>query len=108
MFGCGLILVNSMIVSFIAGAISGLLLNLFPVGVWLDVGLLVSEPVGEVEDDEDGRRDPHGPEVDVVARLLDLRAHALLKIHLGQGGLRGGRVVKQQKRGKRKREKKDN
>lgn len=99
---CGLVRVNSVIVSLIAGGISGLAQNLFPVCVWLDVGLLVCEPVGEVEDDKDGRRDPHGPQVDIVARLLDLRADALLKIHLGQGGLRGGSVGKQQRGEKEK------
>ncbi len=100
-----------MIVSFIAGAISGYVQNLLPVGVWLDVGLLIGEPVSEVEDDEDGWRDPHGPQVDVVARLLDLGAHALLKIHLGQGGLRGGKEGGWgSSRGgeKRKKRKKDN
>lgn len=51
--------------------------------------VLVGEPVGQVEDDEDWRRDPHGPQVDVVTGLLNLEADALLEIHLGQGGLRG-------------------
>ena len=51
--------------------------------------MLVGEPVGQVEDDEDWRRDPHGPQVDVVTGLLNLEADALLEIHLGQGGLRG-------------------
>ena len=58
----------------------------------LDFCVLVGQPVGQVEDDEDRRGDPHGPQVDVVARLLDLARHTLLEIHLGQGGLCGVRV----------------
>ena len=54
--------------------------------------MLIREPVRQVEDDEHGRRYPHGPQVDVVARLLDLACHSLLEIHLGQGGLRGVRL----------------
>lgn len=55
----------------------------------LDFRVLVGQPVGQVEDDEDRWGDPHGPQVDVVAGLLDLARHTLLEIHLGQGGLCG-------------------
>ena len=37
---------------------------------------LVSQPIGNVEDEEHGRRDPHGPSVDVLAELVHGRVHA--------------------------------
>lgn len=37
---------------------------------------LVGQPIGNVEDEEHGRRDPHGPSVDVLAELVHGRVHA--------------------------------
>ena len=42
---------------------------------------LVGEPVGNVEDEEHGGRDPHGPGVDVLAQLVHGRVHVAV-LHL--------------------------
>ena len=42
---------------------------------------LVGQPVGDVEDEEHGRRDPHRPSVDVLAELVHGRIHAAV-VHL--------------------------
>ena len=46
----------------------------------LGVDVPVGDPVDEVEGDEDGGGEPHGPGVDVVAERLFVRAHAPLNL----------------------------
>lgn len=59
---------------------------------WIDFHVLVREPVAQVEHDEEGRAEPHGPGVNVVTDGLHQRVHGVITLK-GEGEKKTQRII---------------